>query len=63
MRVDYNSEIHKPLDKRDSEALAYWINHGFKLRVDENFHVYVKNKWIGDCKPKSLSKSNLIPIW
>ena len=51
MRVDYNLKIHKPLDKRDSEAFAYWINHGFKLRVDENFHVYVRNKWIGDCKP------------
>ncbi len=51
-KQDYNVKLHEPLGPKNSEAIQYWLDHGKKLKIDSNYHVYYGNRWIGDARPK-----------
>ncbi|MDO5151447.1 MAG: hypothetical protein Q4D76_18995 [Oscillospiraceae bacterium] len=51
-KQNYDVKLHEPLGKRNAEAIQYWLDHGKKLKIDSNYHVYFGNRWIGDARPK-----------
>lgn len=53
-KQDYNVKLHEPLDQKDSIAIKFWLDHGKKLKIDSDYHVYFGNKWIGDARPVRL---------